>query len=237
MTVAAAITQLPEISALVALTATLVVAAWLTRQSRPVSRGALLAVAIGALSFQVFHAIEHLFQLGQWVLHPDERPWMSEWAMMGVDTLSALVNRPPATGNELLHLAGNTIFMTGLVAGGHVLFGGRRPVAWVWAERFQAVHLVEHVVLSVTSLTLGRSVGATTLVGTLDPTSTTGVAVRVCSHFVLNAIPTLLGAHTILRASSHPDQPTDTAPSVPDDIATADDRTAPVPARVGDTGR
>lgn len=197
----------PGFSTLLALTATLSVAAWLTRRIRPVGSRALVVVAIGALSFQVFHGIEHIFQFGYWVLHPDEGPWMSEWAMLGMDALSALLDRPPPVGNELLHLIGNAIFMTGLVAGAPVLFGSVMPAAWRWALRCQAIHLGEHVVLSATSLMIGRSIGATTMLGTLEPTSTTGVAVRVCSHFVLNAIPTLLGAYSILGARRQPDRP------------------------------
>lgn len=170
--------------------AALVVGGWVV--SRSSVRGVLL-VAAGGLLFQVLHVLEHVLQLGYWVAHPLEAPWLTPWAVTGRDVLAMTVDGHAAGGNELLHLLGNLIFFGGLVAlaawrarTGRV--AGRRALGW--ALGLQGFHVVEHLLLVATWTFTGQATGVTTLFGLLEAGTVPGDATRVLSHFALNAAAT-----------------------------------------------
>ena len=81
----------------------------------------LLAVGAGALTFQVVHAAEHVLQMGYWAMHPREAPWLTPWAATARDGLASFCSLLGSSGgaklgSEVLHLAGNLIFLAGLAA-------------------------------------------------------------------------------------------------------------------------
>lgn len=153
-------------------------------------------VAIAALVFQVVHFIEHVAQLGYWMSHPAAAPWLTPWAIAGRDAL--IVDGTPASGNELLHLLGNLIFLVGVFALvalvwrvgqsiGEVPF--LKPGLWL-----QGIHVIEHVVLTGTYLAMGKAAGFTTLFGLAE--GAFGSGLRVWAHFLLN----LVGTYFVVRA-------------------------------------
>lgn len=152
-------------------------------------KAVLLAIAAGALAFQVVHALEHGLQAGYWVAHPTSPAWLTPWAEAGRDVLATVSDGRPSTGVELLHLAGNAIFLVGLFALAapklHSL-GLARP-ALRRSIMIQSAHVLEHVALTLSVVLGSAPIGVTTLFGLLPPTSTVGVGVRVWSHFLINA--------------------------------------------------
>ena len=79
-------------------------------------RPALATVVVGAVGFQVFHFIEHGLQVGYWLLHPKQKPWLTPWAQTGADGLAYWCQLWPGSGRasqrgaEFLHLVGNSVF-------------------------------------------------------------------------------------------------------------------------------
>lgn len=159
----------------------------------------ILLAAVAGMAFQVFHVAEHGLQLGYWLLHPTQAPWLTPWAAWGRDVIAAQVDGQPATGAELLHLVGNALFLIALVAmliaaarmrtasqSGSGDAGRRslRIATWV-----QTAHVIEHVVLTGTWMMLGRANGVSTLFG-LVPGGAIGGATRVWIHFLINAAAT-----------------------------------------------
>lgn len=155
-------------------------------------------VAIAALVFQVVHFIEHLAQLGYWTSHPASAPWLTPWAIAGRDAL--IVDGTPASGNELLHLLGNLIFLVGLFAlvalvwrmgqsVGEVPF--LKPALWL-----QGIHVIEHVLLTGTYLAVGKAIGFTTLFGLAA--GPFGSGLRVWAHFLLNLVGTYFAVRAVL---------------------------------------
>lgn len=170
--------------------ATALVVGWAA--SRSSVRGVLL-VAAGGLLFQVVHALEHVLQLGYWVAHPLEAPWLTPWAAAGRDTLAVAVDGHAAGGNELLHLLGNLIFLGGLVALAvwrtrTARAGGGRTLRWAFGT--QGLHVAEHMLLVATWALAGQATGVTTLFGALEAGTAPAHSVRVLSHFALNAVAT-----------------------------------------------
>lgn len=147
-------------------------------------------LAVGALAFQVVHFIEHIAQLGYWLMHPVEAPWLTPWAAVGRDMLA--VGGSAAIGNELLHLIGNAIFISGLVAMAVICHRhGRRRSDFphlgkaLWA---QGLHVIEHVALTSTTLVFGKAIGVSTFLGLVSGPVMTSY--RVWFHFILNGIAT-----------------------------------------------
>jgi hypothetical protein len=147
-------------------------------------------VAVAGIAFQIVHLVEHVAQTGYWFMHPADAPWLTPWAVVGRDML--VVGGRIVTGNELLHLLGNGIFMGALLA-----------LAWVAkshgmsADRFphlgkaiatQGIHLAEHVLLTLTVFTIGMPLGLSTLFG--FATGSWGSSYRIWFHFIINAIAT-----------------------------------------------
>ena len=153
----------------------------------------LAAVAAAGLAFQVVHLLEHLLQAGYWFAHPTQSPWLTPWATAGRDLLAGPVGGHAGGGNELLHLAGNLVFLAALVAAVPVARhrGGRQTHTWLRrAVLLQAVHVAEHVVLTWTSLAWGQARGVTTLGWLLQPGTVEADAFRVWLHLAINAAAT-----------------------------------------------
>lgn len=151
-------------------------------------------VAVAGIAFQIVHLIEHLAQTGYWFMHPADAPWLTPWAVVGRDML--VVGGRIVTGNELLHLVGNGLFFGALMAMVWVAKAHRLPT-----DRFpslgkavaaQGIHLAEHVLLTLTVFTVGKSLGISTLFG--FATGSWGSSYRVWFHFIINAIATYYAA-------------------------------------------
>jgi hypothetical protein len=164
------------------------------RSLRRLSTSLLLSVALAAFAFQLVHTAEHLAQLGNWVRSPSSIPWLSPWAGLGRNVLAGVVWGQRGTGNELLHLVGNGIFLVGALAAllaVRWLGTGRatwlRRIVWV-----QGLHVAEHALLVATLLLTGRAEGLSTLFGLVDPPSTLAFSLRVLLHFTWNMAGTLM---------------------------------------------
>lgn len=169
--------------------------------------GILALVLAATFGFQGMHLVEHGAQLGYWVLHPTEAPWLTPWAEVARDGLADLggwmvpLSKEPALGTELLHLAGNTIFFAGILAA--VCLMGRETLrasgSMKWLLIFQGVHVLEHVLLTTTLVATGRPRGISTLFGLTEP-GTTGIdTYRIWWHFLINLAATGLAFHVTWR--------------------------------------
>ena len=164
----------------------------------------VLAMCVGlGLAFQVGHFIEHAVQFGVWI--GGQFQWVVT-AFCGRDTpymsppLIAMVRFVGATlfpdansarqmmlGMELLHLVGNSIFLT-TIAGVYYLMPGK----WVrWALYIEGAHLCEHLALTLTAYYAGKPIGVSTLFGQAPYYLGRNGAVgyRVAWHFALNLLP------------------------------------------------
>lgn len=152
-----------------------------------------VGVAAGGIAFQVVHFAEHLAQVGNWIAHPAAAPWLSPWAIAGVDALAGLTDGRRGSGAELLHLGGNLIFLAGLAAAVALLGAPRRGahllVAALWV---QAAHVAEHLLLTATWFATGRALGVTTAFGALAAAPQVEWAARVWAHFAINLAATAL---------------------------------------------
>lgn len=141
---------------------------------------------VGGLSFQVFHLLEHMLQTGYWFLHPTDAPFLTPWAAAGRDML--IVGGKVATGNELLHLVGNSIFFGALIAMVYVCRAyGRSTRRYPHLSKAifsQGIHVAEHVALTVTTFAVGKAIGLSTMFGLAS--GAWGSSYRVWFHFILN---------------------------------------------------
>jgi len=173
------------------------------------------AVAIVAglgLLFQVGHFIEHAAQFAIWVLGDlsnicgRDTPWMSPWVTEMVRSVGVTLfpqaagPRQMMIGMELLHLAGNSIFLVGIGCMYHSVRS-----KWVrWAFTIEGLHLCEHVLLTVTAITVGKPLGVSTLFGYAPEFGReAAVGYRVTWHFALNLLPMPL-CMTALLDKWHP---------------------------------
>lgn len=164
-------------------------------------------VALAGTTFQVFHFAEHVLQAAYWVVHPGDAPWLTPWAVAGRDALASVTDGRGGTGNELLHLVGNLIFLGAVAAAralhahSHATIGGLERRRWLRrALWLQGLHVGEHVTLTVTWLLTGSAVGASNLFGLLEPGTAVASGTRVWVHFTLNLVATLFA----LRGMSKP---------------------------------
>jgi hypothetical protein len=156
------------------------------------------AAALGLL-FQVGHFAEHAFQFAVWTLGDlsnicgRNTPWMSPWAKDLVEQIglrlfpTADTPRRMMLGMEVLHLIGNSIFLTSLACLYHCL-----PSKWVrWALYIETFHLYEHISLTATAYFIGKPIGMSTLFGGVGAIGGPEFAVgcRVTWHFVMNLLP------------------------------------------------
>ena len=156
-------------------------------------------IIFATVGFQLFHVFEHGLQLGYWVFNPDAKPWLTPWAESGVsglayfcDLTGTQLSKVNKCGAELLHLVGNGIYLTGVVA---MFIIARRsklkdPV-FSGNVFFQGFHFVEHCTLTLTLLVNGKAWGFSTLFGQLSGSELS--TYRVWWHFSINAIATILG--------------------------------------------
>jgi hypothetical protein len=146
--------------------------------------------AVAGLAFQAFHLLEHFLQTGYWFLNPTSAPWLTPWAAAGRDML--ILDGEVSTGNELLHLVGNGIFFGALVAMAYVCrLYGRSTSRYPHLSKAmfaQGIHLAEHVLLTITTLTMGTPLGVSTLFGLSE--GVWGSSYRVWFHFILNFVAT-----------------------------------------------
>lgn len=161
--------------------------------------GAASAVAFLGLAFQVGHFAEHALQFVIWLLGDlsnicgRNTAWMSPWVTALVEKLgSAVASTAPSArqamlGMEVLHLVGNSIFLTGLICLYFVI-----PSKWVrWAIYIETFHLYEHVLLTATAFFVGKPIGMSTLFGatSLIDSREFAVGFRVSWHFAMNLLP------------------------------------------------
>ncbi|WP_238421041.1 DUF6008 family protein [Streptomyces taklimakanensis] len=158
-----------------------------------VHRTAVGLIVVGAVG-QLGHFQEHVAQAGYWVLHPNSPAWMTPWGDSMARGLGRIDMTKPSLGMEILHLAGNFIFLAGLVG---IMQITRRSARYLKSRKcarmgvwMQGIHGLEHAVLTV-SVALGadRAVGLSTWFGTIEP----GPALttyRVWWHFVANLVGT-----------------------------------------------
>jgi hypothetical protein len=159
----------------------------------------LAVVAILGLLFQVGHFAEHAFQFAVWTLGElsnicgRDTPWMSPWVTEMVRQIAALLfpnldaARRMMLGMEVLHLLGNSIFLTGLAA---LYYCARSK--WVrWALYIETFHLYEHIMLTATAYFVGKPIGMSTLFGAVNVIGDRefAVGVRVTWHFAMNLLP------------------------------------------------
>ncbi len=155
----------------------------------------------------MIHLAEHLAQAAVWATSPERPPFLTPWAAAGRDVLAE--GGDTSLGAELLHLDGNLVFLAGLLA--LAVLARRRGITSRWlsiAVWLQALHVVEHVALTATQAASGTAVGATTAFGSLDPGPTLW-ALRVTTHFALNALATVAAVIAVVvfvRAADRPVQ-------------------------------
>jgi hypothetical protein len=175
-----------------------------------VARG-VLALALGAVVFQVVHFLEHALQLGYLAAHPAAPAWLTPWAEWARDLMAAAVLHDHAShthsaqaGGELLHLAGNGVFFLGLLAlplywrmrGG----GGFHSKLLRTALLLQGAHVAEHILLTGSVLALGEPLGISTGFG-MVPAGAGATWYRVVVHFSVNLAASVYAVLALLEAS------------------------------------
>lgn len=171
--------------------------------------GLVLATVAGVgLAFQVGHFAEHAIQFGVWVIGDRsgmcgrDTPWMSPWVTELVRQAGRLLfpeanaARQMMLGMEVLHLIGNTIFLTSLVCLYRCL-----PSRWVrWAVYIEGFHLCEHLALTATAYYVGTPIGLSTMFGHAGSVGSREFAVgyRVTWHFLMNLLPMPFAMHALI---------------------------------------
>jgi hypothetical protein len=172
--------------------------------------GLVIGTIAGAgLAFQVGHFAEHATQFGVWVLGDlshicgRDTPWMSPWATKLVRMVGLFLfpqadeARRMMLGMEVLHLIGNTIFLTSLACLYHCL-----PSKWVrWALYIEGFHFCEHIALTATAYYVGIPMGLSTLFGYAGSLGGREFAVgyRVTWHFVMNFLPMPFAMYALMQ--------------------------------------
>jgi hypothetical protein len=159
----------------------------------------LAGVAGVGLAFQVGHFAEHAFQFAVWILGDlsnicgRETPWMSPWVTEMVRYTGTIMfpgagaQRQMTMGMEVLHLIGNSIFLTSL---GCLYYCVRSR----WIRRalyIEGFHLYEHLMLTLTACFVDKPMGLSTLFGGAGVIGGPEFAVgyRVTWHFAMNLLP------------------------------------------------
>jgi hypothetical protein len=157
----------------------------------------MITVGLG-LAFQVGHFLEHGIQFPVWV--PGSNQWLSSnicgrdtpfmsWPVTELvrfvgDCLfpDASVTRQMVMGMEILHLSGNTIFLT-TIAGVYYFI----PSKWVrYAFYIEGAHLCEHIWLTLSAYFVGIPIGVSTLFGQAPAWlgKSDAIGFRVSFHFL-----------------------------------------------------
>ena len=164
----------------------------------------MLVICVGlGLAFQVGHFAEHAFQFGIWLYGTyhwvasafcgRDMPYMSPplTAMVRAAGALAFPDANPARqmmlGMELLHLAGNGIFLATIAAA-----SCSTPSKLVRCALYlEGGHLCEHLALFLTAYFVGQPLGVSTLFGQsaywLGQQGAVGY--RVSWHFAMNLLP------------------------------------------------
>lgn len=163
----------------------------------------LAGAAMVGVTFQAIHMTEHISQFGYWLTHPSQPPWMSPVGASAHSGFSAL-GLSPLVATEAMHLVGNAIFLVSLSclwrqACWRCEAVGPEAVrllrgAWI----VEALHMTEHVALTLSAGLTGRAAGVSTAFGLVGPGP--GLwSYRVVWHFVANLIPVVLVVAALCR--------------------------------------
>jgi hypothetical protein len=156
-----------------------------------------LAIFVGlGLAFQLGHFAVWLSGKYEWVVTyfcGRDTPFMSGPVTEMVRVTGAYlfpaadIKRQMMMGVEILHVAGNAIFLAS-IAGLYYFI----PTKWVrWAFYIEAVHLCEHISLALSAYYVGKPIGLSTMFGqaSLWWGQELAVGYRVTWHFVMNLLP------------------------------------------------
>jgi hypothetical protein len=160
---------------------------WLFRASAGV-------IGLGVIG-QLGHIQEHIAQTGYWVLHPDQKPWMTAWGTGLANGFGQIDPSKPSLGMEALHFTGNLIFLAGIVGVAQITRRALGTKTRKWAKMgvwMQGVHGIEHGVLTL-SVAMGASqaIGLSTWFGLLEPGP--GLwTYRIWWHMLANLIGTVI---------------------------------------------
>lgn len=155
----------------------------------------LVGAVLGVLVFQIVHSAEHVAQSLYWLFNPTVAPWMSTWAMGLASGLTSISGGTPALGMELLHLIGNGIFLAGLLLAFKLPEQYKNPQTMRWlrlATIVQALHFLEHVLLTVSVAGGGKAIGLSTMFGLMTAGTPAAAGYRVFFHLVVNLIALVL---------------------------------------------
>jgi hypothetical protein len=165
------------------------------------------------LAFQVGHFVEHAVQFAVWLFGTSQWvvsnfcgrniPFMSGPVSKAVLAAGAYlfpkadVARQMMMGTEILHLVGNTVFLATI--SGVFYFIPTKLVRY--AFYIEAVHLREHVALTLSAYYLGTPVGVSTLFGQAPALwgKEWAVGWRVSWHFAMNLLPMPFVMMAIMR--------------------------------------
>lgn len=159
----------------------------------------LLIIVVLSFVFQGAHFLEHALQFGVWLFGPKDVVYMTPWATNLVEWIASFfssvdVLQARLIGIEFLHLIGNAIFFIGICV--YQRFYTSRAVKIVFW--FQFAHVIEHILLTVTILTVGVPLGVSTLFGA-NASIPFMVSYRIIWHFVINLIPSFFIAKALVE--------------------------------------
>lgn len=162
----------------------------------------IMIVGLG-LAFQVGHFVEHAVQFAVWLFGTSQWvaanfcgrniPYMSGPVTRAVSAAGAYlfpkadVARQMMMGTEILHLVGNTVFLTTIASVFYFI-----PTKLVrYAFYIEVAHLCEHVSLTLSAYYAGTPIGLSTLFGEAPVLWGRELAVgwRVSWHFAMNLLP------------------------------------------------
>ncbi|MFB9726731.1 DUF6008 family protein [Haloechinothrix salitolerans] len=167
------------------------------RPVRPwIYRAAAGQIFLGILG-QLGHFQEHIAQVGYWVANPNAPAWMTPWGTGLADGFGQVDQSKPSLGMEILHFAGNLLFLAGIVGVMLITHRAVKSKARKWARMgvlMQGIHGVEHLVLMLTVwLGASQAIGLSTWFGLLDPGP--GLwTYRIWWHFIANVIGSVIFA-------------------------------------------
>ncbi|HEX5116328.1 MAG TPA: DUF6008 family protein [Pseudonocardiaceae bacterium] len=167
------------------------------RRRRAWVYGATSSVIVLGILGQLGHLQEHVAQAGYWVLHPEAPAWMTPWGSALATGFQVVDPARKTLGMEILHFAGNLIFLSGLAALMVITSRARATKARRWAKMgvwMQGIHGLEHLSLML-SVWLGakQAIGLSTWFGLLDP-GPGATTYRVWWHFIANVIGSVIFA-------------------------------------------
>jgi hypothetical protein len=199
------------------------------------------------LAFQVGHFAEHAVQFAVWLFGTSQWvtanfcgrniPYMSGPVMKAVSVAgaylfpSADVARQTMMGAEILHLAGNSLFLA-TIAGVFYFIPGKLVR---YAFYIEAAHLCEHISLTLSAYYAGTPIGVSTLFGQAPILwgKEATVGWRVSWHFAMNLLPMPFVIIAVIRDLTEWDRET-TALQASATVKTA--RRARVPEQGNPTG-